>query len=96
LGYLPLAIDQAGAYIHKLRISARNYLCRFNENTKILSRKPPVKMCPYHETVLGTWEISFSEVERENPEAFKIFQVCAFLAGEDMSERTLKYGLEFA
>jgi hypothetical protein len=96
LGYLPLAIDQAGAYIHKLRISARKYLCRLNENVKILSQKPPGKMWPYHETVLDTWEISFNEIEKENPGAFEIFQVCAFLAGEDMSEKILRYGLEFA
>ncbi|CZR62563.1 uncharacterized protein PAC_12460 [Phialocephala subalpina] len=96
LGYLPLAVDQAGAYIHKLKISVRTYLCRLNKNAKVLSQKPPAQMWPYHETVLSTWEISLKEIEGENAEALEILQICAFLTGEDMNEQLLRYGFEFA
>jgi hypothetical protein len=96
LGYLPLAVDQAGAHIHALKIRAKKYLSRLIENAETLNWTPPRTLWPYRKPVLSCWDLTFQEIENEYPKVFDILRVCAFLAGEDMSETLLRYGFDFA
>jgi hypothetical protein len=96
LGNLPLAIDQAGAHMHTLKMQAGKYLSRLKENAETLNWKPPTNMWPYRKTVLSSWDLIFKEFEKSYPDVFEIFQVCAFLAGENISENLLKSGFKFA
>jgi hypothetical protein len=97
LGYLPLAIDQAGAYIYKLKLSTKRYSSLLEANAAhVLHHKPPAAVWPYKSTVFATWETSLQTIERENPEAVEILTICAFLAGEDIWEEMLACGLPFA
>src|SRR5579859_6178232 len=87
LGYLPLAIDQAGAYIavqQQQQFSSSSngpysrilirYLKLYDENKDILLRqKPPPSTWNYrNDTVFTTWEVSFQAIEQESSDAARI------------------------
>jgi hypothetical protein len=96
LGNLPLAIDQAGAYIQKLKLTARKYLSQLEKNKcHLLQQKPPSAVWPYQKTVLTTWETSLQAIMNENPEAVEVLQICAFFDGESISEEMLHCGFGF-
>jgi len=82
--------------MHTLKIQSRKYLSRLNRNAETLNWKPPNNVWPYGKTVLSCWDLTFKEIENNNPEVFEIIQVCAFLDGENISENLLRYGFEFA
>lgn len=101
LGYLPLAIQNAGAYIsvqrqpsaQPLLQALRGYLDAFKRNYKgILQWKPSRSMgTKYNHTVFTTWEVSFSALKKEAPNAAKLFLLCGFLAKSDLFEDMLRY-----
>jgi tetratricopeptide (TPR) repeat protein len=80
LGDLPLALEQAGAYIEESAISLADYLRHFQEQPKeILNRGKPTA---YPETVATTWRISFKAVEEKSTEAADLLRLFAFLASD--------------
>lgn len=95
LGYLPLAIDQAGAYLSKLSKPLGTFLPLFEANFKTtLNRKPPSTLWQYGEkTVVTTWEISFEAIQREDPQAAELLLLCSFLFNEDINSDFLFRGL---
>ncbi|KAF8248687.1 hypothetical protein K440DRAFT_642105 [Wilcoxina mikolae CBS 423.85] len=88
LGALPLALDQAGAYIYKRQITFREYLYRFNKTfAELASKKPPDSMWQYREdTVFTTWEMSFIAL---GPGGQALLNLCAFFDNEDIPEELL-------
>ncbi|RPB23397.1 TPR-like protein [Terfezia boudieri ATCC MYA-4762] len=92
LGYLPLALDQAGAYIHISQYSLGRYLKAYQSNASYLLSKG-WKGGKQDRSVFATWEISFKAIQETNPEAAKLLLVCGFLNNEDISEELLKRGM---
>ena len=95
LGNLPLAIDQAGAYLNKLAKPLASFVPLFEASfNSTLSKKPPVALWQYGErTVVTTWEISFEAIQSEDPEAAQIFLLCSFLSNDDIDPGFLSRGL---
>ena len=95
LGNLPLAIDQAGAYLNKLSKPLASFPPLFKANFKrTLSKKPPAALWQYGErTVVTTWEISFEAIQSEDPEAAQILLLCSFLSNDDIDPGFLSRGL---
>ncbi|TFK41490.1 P-loop containing nucleoside triphosphate hydrolase protein, partial [Crucibulum laeve] len=61
---LPLAVDQAGAYITSGLCNIDDYLELYSENRKELMDHPSFKgASKYEQTVYGTWELSYKEIE---------------------------------
>ncbi len=90
LGDLPLALEQAGAYIEASAISLGDYLKLFQEHPKeILSRGKPAA---YPETVATTWGISFKAVEEKSLEAADLLKLFSFLAPDDIPKSLLIEG----
>jgi len=90
LGCLPLALEQAGAYILETGIGLSGYLSRFQERwQEILKLGRPIS---YRDTVATTWEISFQDVEKESPAAADLLNLLAFLAPEDIPRSLLAAG----
>lgn len=82
LGDLPLALEQAGAYIETTSKPLAQYLALFQRSkTALLGRNRPAN---YPDTVATTWEISFQEVEKESLAAAGLMNLCAFLAPDDI------------
>jgi tetratricopeptide (TPR) repeat protein len=83
LGYLPLALEQAGAYVREARISLAAYRDRLRQFPALtLARGRPRDRNP-SDTVATTWQMSFDRVGPV-PGATALLEVCAFLAPEDI------------
>src|SRR5271157_893836 len=78
LGYLPLALEQAAAYmkVHKEAFSV--YLAEYRaERLKLLDEMGPVAG-EYPETVRTTWKRSFDAVAKASPAASALLRLSAF------------------
>ena len=85
LVYLPLAISQAAAFMMKRRKSVAEYvkLYRGSESTRV---RLLGQRFNYHgrearplESVVTTWWVSFSYIQRENPRAAEILSMMSFM-----------------
>ena len=83
LGDLPLALEQAGAYIEATGISLAAYLQRFTTSRQTLLRRG-TPSTDYPDTVATTWEMAMQCVQREQPAAADLLHLCAFLAPDDI------------
>ena len=82
LGDLPLALEQAGAYIDELEISLADYLKLFQEQrNEILKRGKPIG---YPDTIATTWDISFKAVQAKSADAIDLLKLLAFLATDNI------------
>jgi len=77
LGGLPLALEQAGAYVRETRLPLAGYLQRLRRFPGLTS---PRDRDPA-DTVATTWQVSLDQV-RSVPGAVSVLEVCAFLAPE--------------
>lgn len=92
LGNLPLALEQAGAYIQETGISLSAYLKLFQERQReLLSRGKPDA---YPDTVATTWALSFQKAREEVPASADLLNLCAFLAPDDIPKSLLTDGFE--
>ena len=96
LAGLPLALEQAGAYIRETQISLSDYLKLYEmQHKKLLSLPSPD--VDYPETVSTTWSISFGKIRRGNPAAVDLLNFCAFLNPDVIPEEIIVNGAsEFA
>ena len=93
LGYLPLALDQAGAFIAKTRISFEAYRRSINtEARQPLTQKPARVLWTYHDTVFTTWNRSLDHIRKENEASWQLLVLCSHLALEDVSFDLLRLG----
>jgi len=94
LGYLPLALEHARAYICELGIPIREYLNLYKQyHIEILKRsKAPIG---YKGTVDTTWKISFDKVKNESKEAGDLLNLFAFLAPDNIPLGILTEGVEY-
>ncbi len=78
LGYLPLALEQAAAYLLETSVSFARYRKAFaKRRSQLLKDGQPVD---YHATVSTTWTISVQKVADENPASRDLLTFCAFLS----------------
>jgi hypothetical protein len=85
LGLLPLAINQAGAFITQRQISFQRYLSLLGEGFKAATA-PEAPEWPWSqrtESIWTTWEISFASLSLP---AKELLLLCGFLANEDIPE----------
>ncbi len=88
LGDLPLALEQAGAYIEETAISFDDYLSLFSEEkAKLLARGKPAS---YPDSVATTWDISFQEAQRVIPESGDLLRWLAFFVQKKCQDRNCK------
>ena len=93
LGDLPLALEQAGAYIDTIGISLDKYIDLFCDHQQaLLSDWHPSD--EYPAPVLTTWELSFTRVRDASPAAADFLNLCAFLAPDDIPRALLAEGAE--
>ncbi len=102
LGGIPLAIDQAGAYMLTCKCPLDDYLELYAKNHDELMSSPLFKgASDYGSCTYGTWEISMKEIEaraaqKKDPEAITaesaitLYQIFAFLHHENIPEELFK------
>ncbi len=93
LGHLPLALEQAAAYVEAAGITFVEYLRLFREHQlELLQRGQPDP--DYHATVATTWEISFQRLQSESPAGSVLLNLCAFFAPDDIPRTVIVAGVE--
>ena len=99
LGYMPLAVNQAGAYIEAGRCSIHNYLQQFSlHHQTFMSDATIGGGSNFDQTVYGTWDLSFKEIKKRASgqsssgdaqaahAAILILQICAFYHHSNISK----------
>jgi tetratricopeptide (TPR) repeat protein len=82
LGDLPLALEQAAAYLEQTRMSLRDYLGLLQEQAEELLGLG--ELTDHPDTVAKTWTLSLARVRSEAPAAEDLLALCAFLAPDDI------------
>jgi len=91
LGCLPLALEQAGAYIETSGCTMAHYLELFEKRPRdMFQRGKP--STDYPDTIAKTWSMSFQKVEDDNPAAAELLRLCAFFAPDDIPIKMLVEG----
>lgn len=94
LDYLPLALEQAGAYIEVTGFTLVHYLELFRtRQQEMLQRGKP--STDYPATVATTWEMAFQQVEHKSQAAVDLLNLCAFFAPDDISLQVISDGAEY-
>ena len=94
LGGLPLALDQAGAYIEETQCSLAYYQQQYQERRAELLAHRGMLVDDHPEPVATTWSLSFAKVEAANPTAAEVLRICAFLAPDAIPEELLMEALK--
>ena len=83
LGDLPLAIEQASAWLAETGMSAAEYVERLdNELVAALELNRPDD---YPTTVAATFRLSFDRLREESPGAARVLQLCAYFSPDPIS-----------
>jgi tetratricopeptide (TPR) repeat protein len=91
LGYLPLALEQAGAYVEETQTSLEAYA-----DLLVANRQPPPQILKllklgqpswYNETVATALTVSISRAFEEQPQARDLLRLFAYLAPDDIPRR---------
>ena len=80
LGYLPLALEQAVAYITATHESCGEYLQLLEKYGSKIFNERGAKAYGYKETVNTTWQISFAKIESAS--AKQLLNLCAYMAAD--------------
>ena len=96
LGDLPLALEQAGAYVETTGKPIADYLRLFRgkqrEMIQLGGRGQPAT--GYEATIATTWEISFQSVRDQSPAAADLLNLFAFFAPEAIRREWIVEGAE--
>jgi tetratricopeptide (TPR) repeat protein/transcriptional regulator with XRE-family HTH domain len=94
LGGLPLALDQAGAYIEETGCSLSDYLHRYSEQrVRLLERRGGVGS-DHPQSVMTTFQLALEQVDRKQKAAADVLRVCAFVYAEGIPEELFILGAE--
>lgn len=84
LGYLPLALEQAGAFLTAKKARFQDYLTSYGKrHLELLKESRPVTG-NYPESVATTWAINFREVEKLSEAASDLLRMSAFLSPDSI------------
>jgi tetratricopeptide (TPR) repeat protein len=92
LGYLPLALEQAAAYIVTNRVSFGDYLTSYRKQRLKRLEKAKPKLGQYPDSVATTWALNLKEVQTEAPAAAALLNYCAFLHADAIPFNLLTLG----
>ncbi len=89
---LPLALDQAGAYIQETGCGLSDYLEQYKVRRAELLGYRGKFSYDYPQSVATTWSLSFKRIERANGTAADLLRACAFLHPDAIPEEFFTRG----
>jgi tetratricopeptide (TPR) repeat protein len=92
LGGLPLALDQAGAYIEETRCTLSQYLRLYSTHHQELLARRGKFLIDHPDSVAATWRLSFKQIGESNPAAVELLCLCAFFDADAIPEGLLIRG----
>jgi tetratricopeptide (TPR) repeat protein len=88
LGDLPLALEEAAAYVDATGRSLADYLALFrHHHAELMAQSAP--RADYPMTLRATWELSFERLQAEEPDAVTLLNTLAHLAPENIPRSLL-------
>lgn len=94
LGNLPLALDQAGAYIEETASPLSDYINLYNTERAQLLKERGSFTVDHPESVVTTWQLSFEKISVTNPAAGDLLRFLAFLSPDAIPEEILTEGAD--
>ncbi|KAB8256696.1 TPR-like protein [Aspergillus pseudonomiae] len=91
LAGLPLALATAGTYLHRSTFTFERYLEEYEKRWNIDPHRTPQLQEYQERTLYTTWDLSYSRLEKEDPDAAKILKLLAYF-----DNQKLWYGLFYA
>jgi len=79
LGYLPLGIEQAAAYVREVAGDFGTYIKHYEGNRTVVHQWIPRGNRSYSRSVATTWLLSFNVVQKSHPLAALLFRILSFL-----------------
>ncbi len=89
---LPLALDQAGAYIEETGCSLSDYQERYRHYRKTLLDRRGENTPEHPASVVATLSLCMEQVEHRHPAAAELLRCCAFLHPDAIDEDLLRVG----
>ena len=86
---LPLALDQAAAFIEEVPYSVKDYIDLYNSEGEALRKRRGKLTRDHRESVTITFQLAFDRLESANTNAANILRLCAFLAPDTIPEEIL-------
>ncbi len=91
---LPLALDQAGAYIEEMECSVAQYLQDYSSRQMELLSQRSEDEASHPDPVAVTWSLNVEQVAHNNPMSADLLACCAFLAPDNIPEAFFLEGAE--
>jgi len=95
LGGLPLALDQAGAYLEETRCGLSMYLALLRSQSEILLHRRGNQIRDHPESVTSTFHLSLAATIERNPAACALLEVCALLQADAIPEELFLQGASY-
>jgi len=95
LGGLPLALDQAGAYINETKCGLAGYQQVYQQHQMELLKRPVSLSNDYPFSVATTWTLSFKKVKQQSPAAADLLYCCALLHPDAIPEELFTIGSRY-
>lgn len=92
LGGLPLALDQAGAYVEETPCLLEDYLELYQVRRVTLLKRRGDAVVDHPASVIATWSLSFERVEHLDAAAADLLRLCAFLHPDAIPEELFREG----
>jgi tetratricopeptide (TPR) repeat protein len=92
LGGLPLALDQAGAFVEESACGLSTYLDLYRERRGELLERRGITAGGHPDSVAATFALSFEKVEQACPVAADLLRLCAFLSPDAIPEEIFTAG----
>lgn len=89
---LPLALDQAAAYIEETGCGLSGYVERYQQRSITLLRRRGGLRPEHPESIVASWSLSFEKIEQAHPAAAELLRLCAFLHPDAIAEELLIEG----
>ncbi|WP_406433255.1 tetratricopeptide repeat protein [Streptomyces sp. NBC_00631] len=92
LGHLPLALQQAGAYLAQTRTTATNYLTQLRTDpTGVLAASAPGD--PHQRTIAQLWSVTLDAIQAQDRHAVELLQILSYCAPDPLPRRVLATAL---
>ncbi len=89
LGDLPLALEQAAAWLAETGMQVAEYLALFEEQFQKLMADPPIG---YPVSLAATYQVPLSKLREQSPAAAQLLAVCSFLGPAPIRTTLLRDG----
>lgn len=83
---LPLALDQAAAYIEETGCGLAGYVERYQKRRIALLRRRGGLRPDHPESLVATWSLAFDKIEQAHPSVAELLRLCAFLHPDAITE----------